>query len=125
MPEWLAVTGAISAVAVAAGVVSGPTIFANVPVAVSLPDSPVLITPGGKAPVSVPSLVPVSVPPVSPSLAPVVSPPALRTGPGIYVSVPPDSVPGSQVPTVTTMAVPPDPCAIIGLTLDSILGLCV
>jgi hypothetical protein len=120
VPEWLAVTGAISVVAVAAGVVSGPAIFANVPVALLLPDSPVLITPGGK--VSVPLSVPVNTSAVPSSPLPAVSPSALPTEPVRPIPVPADAVPGGQIPPLEVVA--PNSCP-IGLVLDPVLGVCV
>jgi hypothetical protein len=136
VPEWLAVTGAISVVAVAAGIVSGPSLASN-PVALSVPNAPVTLDfapPSASAVATLPP-VPASIPPVPlPSLVPV-SPPALPTAPVRHAPVTPNPldtlVPTTMEPepsTVPSDTVPPttteNPCP-VGLVLDPVLGVCV
>lgn len=125
MPEWWGVTGAISVVAIAAGIVSGPSLVAS-PAVLSVPSPSVLIVPGGNA---VP--VPLRASVVPPSQAPPIGPPALRTAPAR--PIPADAVPGSDVPPLEVIApttgtsvpvIPVNPCP-IGLELSPILGVCV
>lgn len=136
MPEWLTVTGTISVVVVAAGIVSGPSIMANHPAAAVIPNQPPSSFPV-PAPRSMPA---VPAPPPAPELLPPVqipSPvpvraPASTTAPARHapVVVPP-SVLDTLAPTTTTVpsdTVPPSeipsPCP-VGLVLDPVLGVCV